>query len=218
MKKLIIVAIVVLCVFFIVGGIAAYFEKLDKEIYIVITGIVGGLASVIGLIGLLSKPSITASDMRQVEVELVQGLADTMKSVSDYESRISTNKQEIDRLEKERAEIELLVRQASLKVFLEEKLKNIAGEIDKKVGADTRLLELLTDYVDASSQVVKIDGQIQQSERAELIQQILSTVPHASRNRSDISDDFIELVGVLPGGSALKKTAELIFQMYRKTR
>jgi hypothetical protein len=218
MKKLIIVAIVVLCVFFIVGGIAAYFGKLDKEIYIVVTGIVGGLASVIGLIGLLSKPSITASDMRQVEVELVQGLADTMKTVSDYESRISTNKQEIDRLEKERAGIELLVRQASLKVFLEEKLKNIAGEIDKKVGADARLLELLTDYVDASSQVVKIDGQIQQSERAELIQQILSTVPRASGNRSDISGDFIELVGVLPGGAALKKTAELIFQMYRKTR
>ncbi|PYF01136.1 hypothetical protein BJ122_12614 [Rhodopseudomonas faecalis] len=215
MKKLVVTTIIAVCAFFIVGGAAAYFGKLDKEIYIVVTGIVGGLASVIGLVGLFSKSSITANDMRKVEVELVQGLADTMKTVNEYESRISTNRQEIDRLEKERAEIELLVRQASLKVFLEEKLRYIAEEIDKRVGADTRLIELLSDYDDASSQVVRIGGQIQQSERAELIQQVLSTVSRANGNRSDISDDIIRIFAeMLPGGEIMRRAAVSIIKLY----
>jgi uncharacterized small protein (DUF1192 family) len=78
-----------------------------------------------------------------VEAELVQNLADTMKSVKEYEQRVSVNREEINRLEQERREIELIVRQASLKIFMEERLRNLAAEVEKRVNADAMLCDLL---------------------------------------------------------------------------
>ena len=94
------------------------------------------LASIVGLIALAGQ-RLTAQDVQGVEAELVQNLADTMKSVKEYEERVSVNREEINRLEQERWEIELIVRQASLKIFMEERLRNLAAEVEKRVNADS---------------------------------------------------------------------------------
>lgn len=173
MKRVVIGVVAVMCVFFIAGGVAAYLGRLDKEVYIVATGVVGGLASVIGLIGLLAKPALTARDMKAVEVELVSELATTMKEVKEYEERISSNKQEIDRLQEDRAKIELLVRQAALKVFLEERLRNLSEEIEKRLEADTTLARMVSEYFSVKEQVISVDGEIKESGRAEEIYEII---------------------------------------------
>jgi hypothetical protein len=183
MKSVLLGCIFIACVLFVVGGVMSYYGKLDTGIYTLLSTVVSGVVGVISLVSLIRRPAVTAQDMKTVEVELVQGLADTMKEVNEYEAKLSSNREEIDRLQKERAEIELLVRQASLKVFMEEKAKRLSEEIERLVLSNAQLIELLNQYEDTIQQVAKVDGELITSGKAELIQNIVATLPARGSRR-----------------------------------
>jgi hypothetical protein len=125
------ITVLLFTLFLAVGGFCAWRGLLDAATYIILAGLIGSIASVISLIG-LGSPRLTTQDVRDVEADLLKDLSDTMQSVKAYEAKASADRLEIDRLAQERAEIELLVRQASLKAFMEERLRYIALELDKK--------------------------------------------------------------------------------------
>jgi hypothetical protein len=181
-----------MALFFAVGGFLAWRGSFDTSTYIALTGLVGSVASVIGLIALAS-PRLTTKDIREVDADLVKGLSATMQSVRDYESRASASRQEIDRLAQQRAEIELLVRQASLKAFTEERLRYIALELEKRIGSDVTLSGLLDEYKAARDRVTEIDGVIERSERADLVYEVLSKNGSHFPNKS--KPEFV--IGVL---------------------
>jgi len=112
------VVIATVALFFALGGLLAWLGTLDATTYIVITGLVGSVASVIGLVA-LGAPRLTTSDIRNVEADLLQSVAEQVQSAKEYEEKLASNREELSRLEQERVEIELLVRQASLKLFME---------------------------------------------------------------------------------------------------
>src|SRR6266513_2545945 len=102
----------------------------------IVTSVIGSIASILGLIA-LSAPRLTASDIENVEADLIQDLADQAKAVRESQERLALSREELSRLEQERAEIELLVRQVSLQVFMEEQVKYISFEVEKRVRSDT---------------------------------------------------------------------------------
>ena len=132
------IIIALVLAFFAIGAVLAFFGKFNVEAYIIVTGIVGSIASVIGLVA-LGANRLTAADVRNVEVELLKDIADQVQSAKEYEDKLETNREEISRLERERAEIELIVRQASLKLFMEERLRYVGMEIEKRISADASL-------------------------------------------------------------------------------
>lgn len=161
--------------FFAVGAVLAYFGQFSAETYIIVTGIVGSVASVIGLVA-LGAARLTADDVRNVEADLLKDIAEQVQAAKEYEEKLATNREEISRLERERVEIELIVRQASLKLFMEERLRYIAMEIDKRITADVALGDLLSNYAEALVRVKELDGQITVSDRAETVRKILKDV------------------------------------------
>ena len=54
--------------FFAIGAALAYFGKFSADTYIIVTGIVGCVASVIGLVA-LGAARLTAADVRNVEAD-----------------------------------------------------------------------------------------------------------------------------------------------------
>jgi hypothetical protein len=206
MKVAITIIFIAASLFFVVGGAAAYAGWLSAQTYIVATGIVGGIASVVSLLALLAKP-FTTKDIRTVEAGLLRELSDAVKAANEYEQRISSNKAEIGRLERERKEIEVLVRQTSLKVFLEERLKNIAHEIERKVSADPVLPSLIESYEEALLQVKEIDGLIEKSGKADLIATILENVPH---RRADV---YIKLGNISVNATLMQRVMDQIVKM-----
>jgi len=159
-------------IFFVVGGGLAFYEIISINTYALFGGIVGSIASTIGLLAFAS-PRLTAKDVLSVESQLVQRLADATTSLNDYEARISANKDKLEQIQRDRLEIEILVRQASVKVFLEEKLRRLSVEVDNRVGADTTLVEWISEYERTKINVSEIDGEITKSSRAELIKEIV---------------------------------------------
>lgn len=176
-------SIVLLAFFFCLGGLAAWWGWLETATYALVTGVTGSIASVIGLIA-LNAPRLTAKDVRDVEADLIRGLSDTMVSVKQYEERAAVGRQEIDRLAQERAEIELLVRQAALKVFLEERLRHIRVEIEKRLDGDETLCLLLSEYASATERVIDVGGEIERSSRADLVNEIVRQTGNGAQDAS----------------------------------
>jgi hypothetical protein len=176
-------------IFFLVGGVLAWFGILDNGSYAFAAAIVGSVASTVGLLGITS-PRLTSSDIQKVESELINKLAAAAKDVKEYEKQISTNKEEIAQLQKERLEIELLVRQASIKIFMEEKVSRLSSEIEKQVLSDHALTEYLIEYEKTKKRIEKLDGEISTSEKAELIYQIIGEIKH------DGSRFYIDVAGL----------------------
>jgi vacuolar-type H+-ATPase subunit I/STV1 len=164
---------------FLAAGFAAWNGWLDLNNYSILITIVGGVASILGLIGLLSQ-RLTAQDMRRVGADLTKDVGEALKQLQEYEQRASVDREEINRLARERAEIELLVRQASLKAFMEERLRYISLEVERRISGDATLIHMLDDYATARAQVSELDGQIENSERADLVREILSGI-HVQR-------------------------------------
>jgi hypothetical protein len=180
MQMAIRIIIILIALFFAVGAVFAYRGTLDNNTYIAITGVVGSIASIIGLIALAGS-KLTAKDVRNVEAELFQTLADQVKLAQENEEKLAANRQELTRLERERVEIELLVRQASLKVYMEERLRNIAHDVEKRLSSDLSLAELCTNYQETLGRVKQLNGEISKSPRADLIEEIIQSIPLPER-------------------------------------
>ncbi len=189
--------------FFVGGGIATWQGALDIGTYALIGGIVGGVASTFGLLAFAS-PTLTDRDVLSVENQLVQRLADATSSLKEYEGKISENKEELEKLERDKLEIELLVRQASVKVFLEEKLKQLSDEIENRVLSDSTLSDWLVEYQKTKESVTEINGQISQSNRAELIAEVVGEIQPSQKKL------IVDLGGIKIDMSPLLRVSELL--------
>jgi hypothetical protein len=212
MRVTFIAAILLGCLYFVVGGVLVQLGWFDEKLFTFTTTIVGGVVGFIGLGSLVQRPAVTATDMRNVEVELVQDLADTMAQLKEYEARISTNKQEVDRLQRERTEIELVVRQTSLKVFMEERLKNLSSEIEDRVRYDDRLFDLMRQYEETKSLITQVEGQIEESGKAELIGEILGGIAQ----QNELAAIHVEVLGVRIDVTPFVELAKEVADMYAR--
>lgn len=171
------------------GGIFAWAGFISVDNYAILSGITGGIASIIGLTSFVI-PKFSSDDIGSIDGELLERLASTKRALEEYEGLISRNKEDFSRIEKERKELELLVREASIKVFYEERLRRIADEIDRLVSSDVRLIEYIREYREAKETVSKISGRLQESPHGETI---LSIVRDIEPSRRKI---FIHILGV----------------------
>lgn len=188
-RALSIIVVFAAILFFVGGGIAIWQGGLAVTSYALVGGIVGSIASIIGLLAFAS-PRLTDKDVLSVESQLVQRLADATTSLKDYETKISVNKEELQQLQRDRLEVELLVRQASVKVFLEEKLKRLADEIEERVMSDGTLTDWLIEYEKSVERVKEIDGQIASSSRADLIREVIGGLQPSDKKL------FVQILGV----------------------
>jgi membrane protein implicated in regulation of membrane protease activity len=87
MKSLAIIIAVLAALVFVVGGVLAVVGTLPVQQYAVASGIIGSIASVIGLAALI-RPRLTASDLRNVESELIGNVAQATRAIEEYESKM----------------------------------------------------------------------------------------------------------------------------------
>src|SRR3990172_1852919 len=96
--RVVVSSLVVLCVlYFIVGGVATLLGFLEAQKYTLFAGIVGGLASVLGLIA-LARPSLQQADLEDLELQSLRKLAAASEEITQLERARLARKQEIDSL------------------------------------------------------------------------------------------------------------------------
>jgi hypothetical protein len=178
---------------FAVGGFAAWAEWIDPNIYIFASGVFGSIFSAIGLFGLFSR-RISTKDVLEIEADLLKELSEKIHAVKNYENQAQAGRQEIERIASQKAEVELLVRQAALKVFMEERFRHISAEIDKRISEDYVLSSLLQQYELSSRQIAEIKSEIERSNNADLILKIVE-ISRENEDKIFTRPVFLNLLG-----------------------
>ena len=90
--------ILVCLLYFIIGGLLALIGWFPVEKYVFTGGVVGGIASVLGLIS-LARPVLNQRDLDNVTSDSLRSLAETSDKIKELEEARAVTKEEIDTLE-----------------------------------------------------------------------------------------------------------------------
>lgn len=119
LRKLMVILFPVCILYFIFGAILLWNNILLLETYLGGAGIVGGVASVLGMLSFL-RPALTRSDIQNIETDSLIKLAEVSSEIKKLEEERSKTATAINDLEKQKKEMDLLVRKASMVLLLKE--------------------------------------------------------------------------------------------------
>ena len=179
--------IILFCILYFVGGwIAVIRDWVPKESYFSYAGLVGGLASVAGLITLV-RPGFTKADVQAVEIETLKSMTEKVEQLKALEDERAKTREEIGDLELRKKEMELLVRKASLALFLKEQFTHYEQNILDDINGNPRLKENIEKYIDASDKLDALNEEIDKDKNVSRLREIIKT-----SGRSKEIDNIIE--------------------------
>lgn len=184
-------SIILLCIAYFLGGwVGISFGWLSKEEYFAYAGIVGGLASVAGLFA-LTRPALSKSDVQSIELESLKSMAKTAEELQNLEVARARAKGELGELEVKKKEMELLVKKASLALFLKEQYEHYEKQVLDEVAKNSQLQECLEKAADASTKLSALNEDISSHPNVAQLREVIAS---ASRREPTIED----IVGALP--------------------
>ncbi|HET6456932.1 MAG TPA: hypothetical protein VFI02_21240 [Armatimonadota bacterium] len=170
------VILILVCVAFLVsGGIAVLLKWLSKEFYLATATIVGGLASVMGLLSLSRTPRSTLlpGDLRQLELNSVRRLAESYDELSKLERTRSDKEKELGSLQDRKREMELLVKKASLTLYLREQQRLYRSRIIDELERDRDLSSALASLSDVEAKLATLNEEIEADPNIDLLREIM---------------------------------------------
>jgi hypothetical protein len=184
MRKLF-VAIILLCIAYFLGGwVGISFGWLSKEEYFAYAGIVGGLASVAGLFA-LTRPTLSKADVQAIELESLKSMTKTAEELQNLEEARARAKGELGNLEIKKKEMELLVKKASLALFLKEQYEHYEKQVLDEVAKNSQLRESLEKAAGASIKLKALDEEISSHPDVAQLREVISS---ASRREPTLED------------------------------
>lgn len=186
-------AIILLCIVYFLGGwIAVHFGWILGETYFSYAGIVGGLASVVGLLS-FTRPALSNTDLQQLELGSLKSITETSEKLRELEKKRAATEGELENLDLQKQEMELLVRKASLALFLKERYAHHENLILDRVNDTQDLAESLAEAQDISQKLSALNEEIEADPNVKVLKEIVAA---ASRREPTIS----EAINSLPVG------------------
>jgi hypothetical protein len=171
----VIATVVLLCLaYFVLGWVAVFFGAFKEVDYFAYTGLVGGVASVAGLVAFF-RPSISKSDIDAVGIEGLKSLTRTAEELKALEEAQSKAKGELGDLEIKKKEMELLVKKASLALFLREQHSYHVQQIEERIASDDKLVENLRKLGEVKTKLHVLNEEINSSPNVELVRQVIAS-------------------------------------------
>jgi hypothetical protein len=189
MKKLFVILIVSCFLYFVGGSILLWIDWLTKDQFLTIGGIVGSLASILGLFSLI-RPAISRTDIQNIEIESLRKIVETSDEVQRLEQKRTMTRQEIEDLSLKKAEMEFLVRKASLSLFLEEQRKLYERRIREEIERNTEFNSNLMELSNIDKKLDALNVEIEKDPNVELMLQIIKS----ATKRPPTIDEIIENV------------------------
>lgn len=187
MRRIFAIVILICVAYFIGGWVAVHFGLFDKNTYFSYAGIVGGLASVVGLLS-FTKPALTKTDLQEIEMDSLRSIAETSDQLKKLEGERARTKEELGDLEIQKKEMELLVKKASLVLFLKEQYSHH----EKKISVEIENSPLLTESINESIEIAKkLDALNEEIESDPNVDQLREIMASASRRQPTL-DEAIE--------------------------
>jgi hypothetical protein len=171
-------------IYLIAGVVVVQLGYFQMNSYLTVAGIAGGAASVIGMLS-LAQPALSKSDLQELEFDTLKKIAKASDELSQAEQEKTSTQAEIARLEKQRREIDLLVRKASLSLIYQEQFADTQKRILDHIGRNQEFQNLLDKHKDLSTKLTTLDEEIEQDENEELIREIIKLASANSKTRDE---------------------------------
>jgi uncharacterized membrane protein YccC len=186
--------IIVLCILYFLGGwVGVYAEWITKESYFAYAGIVGGLASVAGLFA-LTRPALTRTDLEAIEIDTLKSMAETAEQLKTLESERARTREEIDDLAVKKKEMELLVKKASLALFLKEQYAHHERQLIEEIARNTSLRENLEKAIESAQKLEALNEEIEANSNVRRLKEIIAS---ASRRQPTLDEAIEDLPPVM---------------------
>ncbi len=176
MRKIIILFLFCSIAYFLIGWYGQTKGWLTLEQYLTYGGIVGGLASVFGLFGFL-RPPMSRSDIQNIELESLKKVVEASEEIERLEAAQSKQLNQIDALERQKKEMEFLVRKASMSLFLQERRKYLNKQVLSHLNSNEELKERVESLVEIDEKLDTLEQEIEKDPNVEQLKKIIS---HAS--------------------------------------
>jgi hypothetical protein len=179
--------------YFVIGYLLVLVKWFDQTQYLAIAGVVGGIASVAGLLTFLSS-KLSKDDVEKIGVEYFKQVVDAAdklnekeKTLLDKEKQLSNKEREIKQLELKKAELEFVVKKASMTIFLKDQLHRV----------ENRIVEVIQDHKELSGNIEQREGiirqldelqeEIEKSDNTKLVEDVIYMV---SKDKDNAPKDY----------------------------
>lgn len=186
------IAATTILVFFsysLIGIALVLFKKMDFENFITWFGILGGVVSVVSLLSFFQQ-STTKEDLKELQLDTLREIADSSRKLESVEEARQAAEKDINTLEIQRQQMEVLIKKASLSLFLQEQYKLYETKIIEELKSNYELSEKLKKLLDIESQLEALDQQISKDENVNLLKEIIREVKRKEDSRSRLTIDF----------------------------
>lgn len=194
--------------YFIVGYLFVYFNKISFQDYLNIAGILGGIASSIGLFSIFAS-KIQKTDIEEIGIEYFkdvvnasENLKEKEKVLFEREKELGLKEKQLKQLEVKKAKLELLVQKTSMLIYLKDKLKRLEIDILKQVKSDNELMERIVDRERIINQLKELNIEIEKNNETREIDEIVNLIKSEKTQKkpititgilSEILTDFLKI-------------------------
>lgn len=187
MRKAILLLLPLCILYFLVGAILMWTNVIEQQTYLAGAGIVGAVASVLGLFSLV-RPVLSRTDIENIEAESLQKLGEVSAEIRRLEEARSETATQINDLEAQKREMELLVRKASMSLFLKEQYEHHRKALVDHLAKEPKLANQLSELAAVEKKLDALEEEIEKDENVELLRRII----HESRTAPSPLDAAIK--------------------------
>lgn len=185
MRRLALIIITLSVLYFICGFIAVKLDWLEKDFFNESATIIGGVASILGLLGFV-LPGIKTSDLKNIELQNLKRLAETADEIQKREQELNNKQTDIQKLELQKTEMEFLIRKASLSLYLKDQLDNYNKRLEEIVTDNKELTKIIDKIIELKQKSEELDLEIESSPLADKAFELISTV----KRKNDLEISF----------------------------
>lgn len=172
MRKFIAIFLLLSFAYFAVGWYAQSEAWITQQQYLTFGGIIGALASLMGLAAFF-KPPLSRNDIQNIEIESLRKVVEASEEIKRLEEAQSAQISQLDELQKQRKEMELLVRKASMSLFLQEQRKYYVRQIRSYIDASDELSERLNSLADVDQKLEALEEEIEKDPHVEQLKRVI---------------------------------------------
>ncbi|MFI4894472.1 MAG: hypothetical protein ACIAQ0_13735 [Phycisphaerales bacterium JB058] len=173
MRKVVLLLLPICLMYFVVGGFLLWFEYINRDTYFSIGSIVGGFASVMGLLSLV-RPPLTPSDMQAMNIDALQQFGRIVSDIGSLREEREKAESKISELELQKKEMELLVRKASMELFLKEQYGHNKRVVLDRVKKDKQLEDALAELVSIQDKLKVLEAEIEEDKNVDLLRRVIA--------------------------------------------
>jgi len=181
MKRILIWIVVLSIAYFIIGYLFTLVDWFNKDSYLTFSAIIGGLASVSGLLAFTTN-RIEKDDIEKVGIEYFKKVVDSAEELKLKESELisknealTAKEKEIKELDIKKNELEYLIKKASMSLFLKDQLERTDNRITEIANENKELYRLITQRKTIIQQLKETDEEIKLNPNNDLINEIVES-------------------------------------------